>query len=301
MNNNIGRRLGTPHLSIIASMLIFGTVGVVRRFVLFPSGFTAMLRGFIGALVIALFMLFTKKRLNLLAIKSNALRLILSGAFIGVNWILLFEAFNYTSIAVATVCYYLAPIFVIIISPFALGERIGAVRGSAVVLALVGAAVVSEPWNEGFAGGGDLVGVLLAVGAAVFYSGVTVLNKKMRDIPPLDMTLVQLAVAAAVVLPYTLIAEPIQPRMFEFTTVLLVILLGAVHTGVAYLFYFSAVNRLPAATSAIFSYIDPVFAVILSAIVLKEPFTVFSALGALIILGATLVSELFGDIRKGKR
>lgn len=298
--NNGGRRFGTPHIGIIASMLVFGTVGVVRRFVLFPSGFTAMLRGFIGALVIGLFMLVTRKRLNLPAIKANAVRLILSGVFIGVNWILLFEAFNYTTIAVATVCYYLAPIFVIIISPIALGERIGAVRGSAVVLALVGAVVVSEPWADGFVGGKYLIGVLLAVGAAVFYAGVTVLNKKMRDIPSLDMTLVQLAVAATVVLPYTLIAEPIEPKMFEITTVLLVLLLGAVHTGGAYLFYFSAVNRLPAATSAIFSYIDPLFAVILSALVLREPFTVFSALGALIILGATLISELFGDLRKKK-
>ena len=159
------------HMKIILAMLIFGTVGVLRRSVAFPSGFTAMLRGFIGAAVILVSMLIMRKKPSLRAIRKNLPLLILSGAFIGVNWILLFEAYSYTSVALATTCYYMAPIFVVIVSPFALGERIGLVKAGCVILALAGVTLVSEPWTDGFFGGSSFIGIILAIGAAAFYAG----------------------------------------------------------------------------------------------------------------------------------
>ena len=282
-------------MKIILAMLIFGTVGVLRRSVAFPSGFTAMLRGFIGAAVILVSMLIMRKKPSLRAIRKNLPLLILSGAFIGVNWILLFEAYSYTSVALATTCYYMAPIFVVIVSPFALGERIGLVKAGCVILALAGVTLVSEPWTDGFFGGSSFIGIILAIGAAAFYAGVTVLNRKMKDIPSMDMTLVQLLVGAAVVLPYTIIAEDIEPSMFDPLSVLLVFVLGAVHTGFAYILYLGSVNKLPAATSSIFGYIDPIFAVLLSAFALGEELSLLAVVGAVVILAATVISELFGN------
>ncbi len=292
---NEGARFSSAHLKIILAMLIFGTVGVLRINVAFPSGFTAMLRGFIGAAVILIAMLIMRKKPSLEAIRKNLFFLIFSGAFIGINWILLFEAYNYTSVALATTCYYMAPIFVVIVSPFALGERIGLVKAGCILLALAGVTLVSEPWGEGFFGGSSFIGIALAIGAAAFYAGVTVLNRKMKDIPAMDMTLVQLLVGALVVVPYTFIAEDVEPGMFDALSVILVLVLGAVHTGLAYIFYLGSVNKLPAATSSIFGYIDPIFAFILSVFVLDEELSALAVVGAVTILLATVVSEFFGD------
>lgn len=291
------RKFSAAHVRLVLAMLIFGTVGVVRRHVAFPSGFVAMLRGAIGTIVILSVMLIMKRRPDLRAIKKNLPFLLISGAFIGVNWILLFEAFNYTSVALATVCYYMAPIFVVVASPIALGERIGGVRICAVVIALCGMVLVSEPWREGFLGGSDFLGILFAIGAAILYSQVTILNKKMREIPSMDMTLVQLMVAALVIAPYTFICEDITTEMFDVKSLVLTLLLGALHTGAAYIFYLGSVNKLPTVTSALFGYIDPIFAVLLSALFLKERMSVAVVIGAVVILGATLVSEFFGDKR----
>ena len=83
-----------------------------------------MTRGYIGAAFLLVIMLLTGKKPDLKAIKNNLLPLVLSGAAIGVNWILLFEAYNYTSVAVATLCYYMQPVMLIILTPFLLKEKL---------------------------------------------------------------------------------------------------------------------------------------------------------------------------------
>lgn len=272
-------------------MTVFGTVGLVVRSVSFPPGFIAMSRGYVGALVIFIFMAARGRLPNLLAIKKNFVPLFLSGAFIGINWILLFESYSYVGVSTATLCYYMAPVFVIIASPIFLSEKPGAVKIVAALVAFVGMALVSEPWSDSF-GGKGMIGVSLALGAALFYASVTVTNKKMKDISSLDITLVQLLVAAVVVTPYSLIAEKITPEMFEPSSVLLLLAMGLVHTGVAYLLFFSAIKELPAAQCAIFGYVDPIVALILSAVVLGEKMSVFGIVGAVLILAATFSSEV---------
>ena len=271
-------------------MLIFGTVGIVRRGMALPSGFVAMSRGFIGCAVILLFMLFTKKKLDVSAIKKNVVPLLLSGIFIGINWIFLFESFRYTTVAIATLCYYMAPVFVILLSPIVIGERVAPAKIVTVVVAVFGMALVCEPWGGGFSGEA-LIGLVLALLAAVFYAAVTVTNKKLRDISSLDRTVAQLFVASAAVLPYTLLAETTTAEMFDPTSIILLITLGALHTGFAYLFFFSSIEKLSAVTVSLFSYIDPISAVLLSLCLLGEPMTAVAAVGAVIIIAAMIASE----------
>ena len=272
-------------------MLIFGTVGIVRRGMALPSGFVAMSRGFIGCAVILIFMLCTKKKPDLGAIKKNTLPLLLSGIFIGINWRFLFESFRYTTVAIATLCYYMAPVFVILFSPLVIGEKAGLTKIAAVLIAIVGMALVCEPWGGGLSGD-SLIGIVLALLAAVFYAAVTITNKKLRDISSLDRTVVQLFVASAAVLPYTLIAEKTTAEMFDPKSLVLLLTLGALHTGLAYLFFFSSIEKLSAVTVSLFSYIDPISAVILSLCLLGEPMTLVAAVGAVIIILSMIASEL---------
>ncbi len=282
----------TARLSLILSMTIFGTIGIFRKFISLPSGFLAMTRGFIGAAFLIILMLLGKKRFDFAAVGKKIWLLIISGAFIGFNWILLFEAYNYTSVATATLCYYAAPIFVIIASPFLLGERLTAKKIVCVVISAIGMVAVSGVFDASFGGLRDLIGVFLGLGAALLYASVIILNKKIGKIPPYEKTAVQLSSAAIVILPYVLFAEEISAECFSTTSVVMTIVVGILHTGIAYALYFGSMSSLGAQTVALFSYIDPVVAIVLSAFVLKENIGVFGYIGAALVLGATLYSEL---------
>lgn len=281
-----------PLLALIFSMAIFGTIGLFRRYIPLPSGALAMMRGLIGTLFLLAFALLRGKRLSLRAIKKNFLLLTVSGALIGFNWILLFEAYRYTTVATATLCYYMAPVFVILCAPFVLGERLTTKKTVCAAFSFVGMVAVSGVIDGGFAGISDLTGVLFGLGAAALYASVILLNKKLRDISAYERTAVQLGFAALTVMPYTLLTEQVEAEAFSPQALLLLAAVGILHTGVAYVLYFGSIEKLPAQTVAIFSYIDPIVAILLSATVLGEGFTPPGLLGAALILGATLASEL---------
>ncbi len=279
-------------LCFISSMTIFGTIGIFRKFIPMPSGFLAMSRGFIGALFLCVLMLIGRKRFDLAAVGKKIWLLIISGAFIGFNWILLFEAYNYTSVATATLCYYAAPILVIIASPFLLGERLTAKKIVCIFIAAIGMVAVSGVFDVSFGGIRDLIGVFLGLGAALLYASVVIINKKIGKMPPYEKTASQLVSAAVVIIPYVLFAEEISAESFNITSVIMMILVGILHTGVAYALYFGSISSLGAQTVALFSYIDPIVAIILSAIVLRENIGIMGYIGAVLILGSTLYSEL---------
>ena len=280
-------------------MAAFGTIGIFVRSIPFPSGFIAMARGFLGVAFLLLLNLFRRRHIDFAAVKKNIALLIASGAAIGVNWIFLFEAYNYTSVATATLCYYLAPVFVLLASPFVLKEKLTEKKIVCVLCALVGMVFVSGIAQSGVAGKNGLKGVFLGIGAAVFYSSVMLLNKKLRDINDTDRTIFQLFFAAVAVTPYVLLKENVAALDYSVKAVFLLILLGVVHTGFSYTLYFGSVGRLPAQTTALFSYIDPALAILLSALVLREKLTLFGVIGAVLILGSTLFGEI--DFKRKKK
>ena len=272
------------------SMIIFGTIGIFRRLIPLSSGLVAMSRGLIGVLFLLLVMRLRGDGMDRAAVRRKLPLLCLSGAAIGVNWILLFEAYNYTSVATATLCYYLAPMFVILASPLVLREKLTLRKLACVSAALLGMVFVSGVLEA--SGGAGLKGVLLGLGAAVLYASVVLMNKQLGDVPAYDRTIVQLSSSAAVLLPYVLLTENLGALTFTPGTIGLLLVVGIVHTGIAYALYFGSLMQLKAQTAAILSYIDPVVAVLLSALVLREHMSLLSGLGAVLVLGAAVISEL---------
>lgn len=279
-------------LFLVISMTVFGTIGIFRRYIPLPSGLLAFARGALGMLCLLIFIYASGKKLSLKAIRSALPVLCISGGLIGFNWILLFESYRFTTVATATLCYYMAPVFVVLVSPFFFKERLTLKKLLCVAAALLGMVFVSGVLGTGFSGTGELVGVALGLGAAILYATVVVLNKKTAGVPALDKTVIQLGSAAAVVLPYTLLAEDVSSVTVTPAAVLMLLLVGVLHTGVSYALYFGSMDHLKAQTVAIFSYIDPVVAIILSAVLLREKIGLFGVIGAVLILGSTLVSEL---------
>ena len=279
-------------LSLITAMVIFGTIGIFRRYIPLSSAMLALVRGAVGTAFLLALVHLKGSRADGAAIRKNLLPLCASGAFIGFNWILLFEAYRYTSVATATLCYYMAPILVILASPILFRERLTAKKALCVAAAFAGMVLVSGVLDAGFGGISEMRGVLLGLGAAVLYATVILMNKFIRGISAYDKTIVQLASAAIVLLPYTLVTE--DWSALEFTPLILVMLLivGVVHTGWAYALYFGSISALKTQTVALFSYIDPIVAILLSALLLREGMSILSGIGAVLVLGSTLVSEL---------
>lgn len=275
---------------LAAATTLFGTIGLFRRAIPLSSSVIACVRGFVGAAFLMLFLLLRGKRLSKEAIKANAKLLALSGTAIGLNWVLLFEAYNYTSVAIATLCYYMAPIIVILVSPMLLHETLTKKKLFCVFTALLGMVFVSgvlngeSRWN--------VRGILFGLGAAALYASVMLLNQKLGDIGTYDKTVTQLTVAAVVLVPYLALTEDFSGIVLTTRTVLLLLVIGVIHTGVAYALYFGSMGALRVQTVAIFSYIDPVVAISLSALFLREPLGASGIIGAVLILGATLYSEV---------
>ncbi len=279
-------------LKLITSMLIFGTIGIFVEYINLPSAFIAFVRGLIGAACLLLYALVTKTEISGEKIRKNLLLLIVSGAAIGFNWIFLFEAYRFAGVPIGTLCYYMAPVFIIIASPFVLKESFTLKKLFCVLLALCGMFFISGIIGGSLPEGGIAIGIIFGLAAALLYASVIIMNKKITDISAHNKTLIQLFSAAVVVLPYSLLTENIGKASFSTTGVILLICVGVVHTGVAYLLYFGSLSGVTAQTAAIFSYIDPALAIILSAIILSQPMDGLAKIGAVLILAGALISEI---------
>lgn len=286
-------------LQLTTAMLIFSSIGIIVRYIPMPSSVIAFARGLTGMIFLLLVVLVTKNKISLKNIKNNLLVLMLSGAAIGFNWIFLFEAYNYTTVATATLSYYFAPFFVMIASPFLLKEKMSLKQFLCLIGALAGMVFVSGVAENGIPDLAELKGIIFGLSAALLYATVILLNKKLKDISAYEKTIMQLGTAAIVVLPYAIATEDISSLEFNTQSVLLLLVAGIVHTGIAYTLYFNSMKDLKAQTVAIFSYIDPAVAILLSAFLLKEEMTAYGIIGAVLILGSAFVSEIsFGKKKK---
>lgn len=279
-------------LQLTASMLIFSSIGIFVRFIPMPSSVIACARGLIGMIFLLFVVLVTRNKISFKNIKNNLIVLLLSGAAIGFNWIFLFEAYNYTTVATATLTYYLAPFFVMLASPFLLKEKLTVKQFLCLIGAIIGMVFVSGVVKNGIPEADELKGILFGLSAAILYASAIILNKKLKEISAYEKTVMQLGTAAVVVIPYIFLTEDITQLTFTPLTAVMLLITGIVHTGIAYALYFNSMKDLKAQTVAIFSYIDPAVAILLSAFILKEDMDIYGIVGAVLILGSALLSEI---------
>ena len=278
-------------IRIILSMVIFGTIGIFRRLIPLPSGMIAMMRGLTGSIFLAAVMAVRGIRPDTAAVRRKLFLLCASGCMMCFNWIFLFEAYRYTSVAAATVCYYMAPVFVLIASPFLLYERMTRRQMLCVPAALLGVVLVSGIIETGFSCASELRGIFLGLAAALLYASVILANKHLGSVPVFEKTVLQLFSAGAVLIPYVLTAERSAPKSFTPASILLLAIVCVIHTGLAYVLYFGSIDHLKAHSVALLSYIDPVTALLLSAAVLREPLSPAGILGAVMIIGSAVAAE----------
>lgn len=277
-------------IQVIISMMIWGSVGIFVRYINMPSLEIAFLRAAVAAVFLFIFGIFNRSSTKSLYSKKNLLLLIASGAAIGLNWVLLFQAYKYTTISNATLSYYFAPVFVVLLSPIVLKEKFTTFKLLSVFGALAGLLLIlSTQTNASHGQYNHVLGMTFGIVAAVLYAGVVLLNKYIKNFSGFDMTFIQITTAALVLLPLIIIRG--QLHIDGLNTLPLVLIIGIVHTGIAYLVYFSAIKNIKAHSAAMLSYIDPVSAILFGTLILGESVNMIQILGGLMILGFTFIGE----------
>ena len=283
--------MGKARTMMIAAMVIFGTLGLFVRYVPVSSGELALYRAILAVCLIGLFLLVTRQKIPFSDIKKEIPLLLLSGGAMGINWILLFEAYRYTTVSVATLSYYFAPVIVTVLSPMLFREKLTGKQLLCFILSTVGIVLITAT-GQLDGGSRDLIGILFGLGAAAFYATVILLNKTIRRVAGLHRTFLQFLAAIAVLIPYVALSGSFSLGELDGLGWGSLLTVGLVHTGIAYCLYFPALKDLPGQKAAILSYLDPLVAVILSVTVMGETMTFWQALGGVLILGFTLWSEL---------
>lgn len=284
------KKLLNPRMMLIISMAVFGTLGPFVRNIAVSSGELALYRAVMASVLIGFFLLITKQKIPFGEIRKEVPLLLFSGMAMGINWILLFEAYKYTTVSVATLSYYFAPVIVTVICPFLFKERLTVKQIICFVMSTVGLVMITGIGGAGT--GSDFKGILFGLGAAMFYATVILLNKFIKNVEGIHRTFLQFIAAVIILVPYVAFTGGFTLGSLNSTGWINLLIVGIVHTGITYCLYFSSLEELPGQKAAILSYIDPLVAVVISVTVLGESMTVWQAAGGVLILGFTLWNEL---------
>lgn len=277
-------------LMMIVSMAIFGTLGPFVRNIAVSSGELALYRAVLAAILIGGFLLITRQQIPLASIKKEVPILLASGVAMGINWILLFEAYKYTTVSLATLSYYFAPVIVTAVCPILFREKLTVTQIVCFIMSTIGLVMITGIGELG--GGRDIVGIMFGLGAAVFYASVVLLNKFIKNVEGIHRTFLQFLAAIVVLVPYVMVSCGVSLGELDGIGWVNLLIVGLVHTGVTYCMYFSSLKELPGQKAAILSYIDPLVAVMISVVILNESMTLWQAVGGMMILGFTLWNEL---------
>ena len=267
----------------ILSMAVFGTLAPFVRQIPVSSGELALYRAILGAALIGAYLLIKRENPFRAGLRREILLLLLSGGAMGINWILLFEAYRYTTVSTATLCYYFAPVIVTILSPVLFREALTPKQIVCFLMATLGLVLIT-----GVEGRGSLTGILFGLGAAAFYAAVILLNKYIRHTAGIQRTFLQFLAAIVILIPYVAATGGVTLSRLNTMGWVCLLVVGLFHTGITYCLYFSSLKAIPGQSAAILSYIDPLVAVLVSVTVLKEPLSAQQALGGALILGFTL-------------
>ena len=267
----------------LLSMAVFGTIAPFVRRISVSSGELALYRAILGAALIGVYLLIRRENPFSAKLRREILLLLLSGGAMGINWILLFEAYRYTTVSTATLCYYFAPVIVTLLSPILFREALTPRQILCFFMATLGLVLIT-----GVEGRGNLTGILFGLGAAAFYAAVVLLNKYIRHTAGIQRTFLQFLAAIVILIPYVAATGGVTLSRLNSIGWVCLLVVGIFHTGITYCLYFSSLKAIPGQSTAILSYIDPLVAVVISVTVLQEPLSWRQALGGTLILGFTL-------------
>lgn len=287
---------------LIASMVIFGTIGLFVRGIPLPSAEIALYRSLLAILFVGIAMIIgrSKEKSPQPLSLTSLILLFLSGAALGLNWIFLFEAYKYTTVSNATLAYYFAPVIVTLLCPILFKEKMSARQWICFAASTTGVALISGSVALSTSSTNTL-GVIFGLIAACLYASVVLINKYIKDMSGINRTFFQFIAAATVLLPYVLCTGGLHLSSFGLQSGIYMLAVGIIHTGLAYCLYFSSIKRMRGQEVSILSYIDPLIAVIVSVTLMQEPISVPEIIGGILIIGSAIFNEIVSNTKKKDR
>lgn len=277
------------YLMFVAAMLIFGSNGVFASMLEMSGAQLVLLRTLIGGAVLLIIILISRSRTPKEVLLREKWRLLFTGVCLGANWALLFEAYNLMNVSLATLTYYTAPVLVLVLAPLVLKERQNGLAYLGMAVVIVGMLlVVGTDFGEG---GVSATGLIVGLGSAVFYAMLMLVNKQITGVSGLNLTFIEIVIAAVILLPYVFATSGGVPLPTDARGIFALLFLCTVNTGFACWLYFSSMNRLPAKAVALMGYFDPVSALIFSAVFLDERLSGVQLAGAVLVLAGALVGQ----------
>lgn len=243
---------------MVAAMLISGTIGWFVLVSGVPVVEVVFWRCVIGALtLLVVCWLLGYLRLDLLDYTKLGLAMLSGVAIVG-NWLLLFESYARASISISTAVYNVQPFMLVLLAAVFLGEKITVQKLAWLSVAFVGMlAIVTAHGDQSNTGDDYLVGVALALGAALLYAIAALIIKRLKEVPPHLMALIQVTTGALLLAPL-MQWHSLSASMDAWAALLT---LGVVHTGLMYVLLYGAIQKLPTAITGALSFVYPIAAI----------------------------------------
>ncbi len=287
----------TAYFKYVFSLLMFGTNGIVASLIRLDSYEIVLLRTLLGTLFLLTVFLIARERLTFYKHKLSCLFLAISGISMGASWMFLYEAYDEIGVSLASLAYYCGPVIVMMLSPLLFGERLTKTKLFSFLVVMVGIYLVN---GTAFENGMSVWGLACGILSAVSYSAMVICNKKAKDITGLENSMLQLFVAFLTVAAFVGIRQGYRMEI-DAESILPILILGLLNTGVGCYFYFSSIGKLPVQTVAICGCLELLSAVVFSVIFLKEAMLPLQIIGAVLIIGGAVFGEYKKSEKKGAK
>lgn len=275
------------YIKYLTALLLFGTNGIVASLIDLSSYEIVFLRTLIGSLLLILIFKLTGQHTTFLQKKKQLLFLIISGIAMGTSWMFLYEAYQQIGVSISSLAYYCGPVIVMLLSPLLFKEKLTCTKllGFLAVLCglfLVNGRIIQED--------NSVWGIFCGAMSAVMYAFMVIFNKKAKDISGLENSMLQLITSFLTVAVFVVLKSrfAISVKPSDWPPILV---LGILNTGIGCYLYFSPLSKLPVQTVSVLGYLEPLSAVIFSALILKEALTPLQMTGAVLILGGAMFAE----------
>jgi len=266
------------YLQIIVAMIIWGSVGIVARFIPYSSKIIVFYRVLFAFISLTVYIFATGNfKMNL---EGKKLFTLGAGFFLALNWLFFFRAVKTTTIANATISYYTSPIILNILAVIVLKEKLLKKMIISLIIAFTGLLFIISNGSQ-TALVNNKLGIIYGLTAAFFYALFAITNKKITGLSSLKTTFIQSGVAVLSFIPFVV---PI--TIPNLKSLLLLLIMGVFHTALALILYVSGLKKIKAQSVGVLSYLDPVSAVILAALFLGEIPSILTLIGAVLILGS---------------
>lgn len=275
------------YVNYILALVLFGSNGVAASGIHLTSYEIVLLRSALGsALLIALYVL-SRREWTVLRHRRDLAYIALSGVAMALDWLLLFEAYRQIGVSLSVLINYCGPILVVALSVPLFHERLTWQKGLALGLALAGVFLIS---GQAALGGANAWGLFCAGASALAYTALVIFNKLSGKVGGMENAVVQLFFAALATALFVGCRQGLSMEIApgDWPSILWI---GLLNTGAGCYFYFSSIGRLPVQTVAICGYLEPLSAMLFSAVFLHETLLPLQIAGAALIMGGALMSE----------